>query len=151
MADSPRVMVLNGPNTNLYGTLDPGTYGTEDFAGIRARCERRGETLGLAVDFRQSNHEGVLVDWIQEARGGHAAIVMNGAGYAYTSVALLDALSAFRGPVVEVHLSNTAKREPFRHRSFIALAATGTIAGMGPFGYELALIAVAEMLGGRNG
>jgi 3-dehydroquinate dehydratase-2 len=139
-------MVLNGPNTNLYGTLDPATYGSETFESIRERCVARGGRLGFSIDFRQSNHEGALVDWIQEARETSAAIVMNGAGYAYTSVALLDALSTFEGPVIEVHLSNTARREPFRHRSYIALAATGTIAGMGPFGYELALEAVADIL-----
>lgn len=142
----PTIFLLNGPNTNLYG-LDPsGVYGTESFAAIRQRCLDKGEALGLSVDFRQSNHEGVLVDWIQEARGKAAGIVINGAGYAYTSIAIYDALIAFPGPILEVHMSNTKKREPFRHHSYVALAARGTIAGLGPLGYELALEAMATLV-----
>lgn len=147
MTTKPTVFVLNGPNTNLYGLLDPGTYGAETYDDIVLRTIAWGEKLGLATDVRQSNHEGVLVDWIQEARQKAAAIIMNGAGAAYVSVAIYDALLAFPGPIVEVHMSNTAKREPFRHRSYVGLAATGTIAGFGPRGYELALDAVKDLLG----
>lgn len=150
MTKKPAVFVLNGPNTNLYGMLDPGTYGAETYDDIVRRTIACGEKLGLAVDVRQSNHEGVLVDWIQEARQEAAAIVMNGAGAAYVSVAIYDALLAFAGPIVEVHMSNTAKREPFRHRSYVGLAATGTIAGFGPRGYELALEAVKDLLAGAG-
>lgn len=151
MTTNHTVFVLNGPNTNLYGKLDPGTYGAETYEDIVRRTIAHGEKIGLAVDVRQSNHEGVLVDWIQEARENAAAIVMNGAGAAYVSVAIYDALSAFAGPIVEVHISNTARREPFRHRSYVGLAATGTIAGFGPRGYTLALDAVKDLLaaGGR--
>ena len=140
------VFFLNGPNANLYG-LDPsGVYGSESFPQIEARCRACAEELGLALDFRQSNHEGVLVDWIQEARRAADGLVINGAGLTYTSVAILDALLAFGKPIIEVHMSNLWKREPFRHRSYISKAATGVIAGFGPRGYELALTAVADLI-----
>jgi len=140
------VFFLNGPNANLYG-LDPnGVYGSESFPQIEARCRARAEELGLALDFRQSNHEGVLVDWIQEARRAADGLVINGAGLTYTSIAILDALLAFGKPIIEVHMSNLWKREPFRHRSYISKAATGVIAGFGPRGYELALTAVADLI-----
>ncbi|MBJ3775756.1 type II 3-dehydroquinate dehydratase [Acuticoccus mangrovi] len=140
------VFFLNGPNANLYG-LDPsGTYGSESFPAIKARCERHAERLGLALDFRQSNHEGVLVDWIQEARGSAAGIIINAAGLTYTSVAILDALLAFDGPIIEAHMSNIWKREPFRHHSYVSRAATGVIAGLGALGYELALTALAHLI-----
>lgn len=141
-----RVFFLNGPNANLYG-LDPaGTYGSESFETIRSRCGDHAATLGIDLDFRQSNHEGVLVDWIQEARGAAGGIVINAAGLTYTSVAILDALLAYEGPIVEVHMSNLWKREPFRHHSFVSKAANGVIAGLGARGYLLALSAVAEMI-----
>lgn len=143
-----RIVVINGPNTNLYGVLDQGTYGADTYESIVQRCIARGEAHGFAVEVRQSNHEGVLVDWIQEARGTAAGLVVNGAGAAYVSVALYDALSAFPGPIIEVHMSNLAKRESFRQRSFVALAAKGTISGLGPLGYELAIDALAALLGG---
>lgn len=146
MSAHERVFFLNGPNANLYG-LDPdGTYGTESFPEIEARCRRHAGTLGLALDFRQSNHEGLLIDWIQEARRDAAGLVVNAAGLTYTSIAILDALLAFGKPIVEVHMSNIYKREPFRHRSFVSKAATGIVAGLGPAGYELALTAVAGLI-----
>ncbi|MEO1104285.1 MAG: type II 3-dehydroquinate dehydratase [Pseudomonadota bacterium] len=154
MSGLPKVLVLNGPNTNLYGTLDPGTYGATDYAAIVERTEARGVLRGLDVEVRQSNHDGVLVDWIQEARQTTDALIVNGAGAAYVSVALYDALSAYPGPIIEVHMSNLARREDFRQRSFVALAAMGTISGFGPFGYELAVDAVAQILasgGGEDG
>jgi 3-dehydroquinate dehydratase II len=137
------IVFLNGPNANLYG-LDPGgTYGTESFPALKARCERHAGSVGVALDFRQSNHEGVLVDWIQEARGTAAGLAVNAAGLTYTSVAILDALLAFPGPIVEVHMSNIWKRETFRHHSYVSRAATGVIAGLGGLGYELAITALA--------
>ena len=140
------VFFLNGPNANLYGLDKTGTYGSESFASIEARCQDLAATLGLTLDFRQSNHEGVLVDWIQEARLNADAIVINAAGLSYSSVPILDALLAFDGPIIEAHMSNIWKRESFRHHSYISKAATGVIAGLGALGYQLALTAVATLL-----
>lgn len=141
-----RVFFLNGPNANLYGLDKHGTYGSESFASIEARCQSLAATLGLSLVFRQSNHEGVLVDWIQEARLHADAIVINAAGLSYSSVPILDALLAFDGPIIEAHMSNIWKRESFRHHSYVSKAATGVIAGLGVLGYQLALTAVAELL-----
>ncbi|WP_342308067.1 type II 3-dehydroquinate dehydratase [Pseudomonas fluorescens] len=140
------VYFLNGPNANLYGLDSNGTYGNESFASIEARCQRHAAELGLSLDFRQSNHEGVLVDWIQEARLHADALVINAAGLSYSSVPILDALLAFDGPIIEAHMSNIWKRERLRHHSYLSKAATGVIAGLGALGYELALTAVAELL-----
>jgi 3-dehydroquinate dehydratase-2 len=140
------VFFLNGPNANLYG-LDPsGAYGRHSFVELRERCQTRAATLSLNLEFRQSNHEGQLIDWIQEACGSAQGIIVNAAGLTYTSIAILDALLAFPGPIIEAHMSNIWKREPFRHHSYISKAATGVIAGLGAIGYELALDAVAELL-----
>jgi len=140
------VYFLNGPNANLYG-LDPsGTYGKESFPQIEQRCRSHAEGQHVALDFRQTNHEGVLIDWIQEARLQADGLIINGAGLTYTSVAVLDALLAFGKPIIEVHMSNIYKREPFRHHSFISKAATGIVAGLGPLGYELAIMALARVL-----
>lgn len=143
---SPTVYFLNGPNANLYGLDKSGTYGRESFASIKKRCEDHAASLGLTIDFRQSNHEGVLVDWIQEAREKAEGIVINAAGLTYTSVPILDALLAFEGPIIEAHMSNIWKREPFRHHSYVSRAATGVIAGLGALGYELALTAVSHLI-----
>ena len=140
------VFFLNGPNANLYGLDKAGTYGSESFASIQARCQDLAATLGLTLDFRQSNHEGVLVDWIQEARLNADAIVINAAGLSYSSVPILDALLAFDGPIIEAHMSNIWQRESFRHQSYVSKAATGVIAGLGALGYELALTAIATLL-----
>ncbi len=145
------IYVLNGPNLNLIGTREPGIYGVETLDGIRRRTEARAETLGLTVDFRQSNHEGQLVDWIQEAREKADGIVLNAGAYTHTSVAILDALNAAARPVVEVHLSHVFRRESFRHHSYVAPAADGLICGFGPKGYELALEAMADLLAKRAG
>ncbi|MHA4979868.1 type II 3-dehydroquinate dehydratase [Pseudomonas extremorientalis] len=142
-----RVFFLNGPNANLYGLDENGTYGSESFASIDARCQRHAAALGLTLDFRQSNHEGVLVDWIQEARLHADAIVINAGGLSYSSVPILDALLAFDGPIIEAHMSNIWQRESFRHHSYVSRAATGVIAGLGALGYQLAITAVAELLG----
>lgn len=143
---SLKILVLNGPNLNLLGTREPGIYGRETLAGIEAACSARAEKLGLAVDFRQTNDEGQLVTWIQDAPKDHAAIIINAGAYTHTSVAILDALSAISLPVIEVHLSNIHRREEFRHHSFVAKAADGMICGLGGLGYELALEALAKRL-----
>jgi len=142
------ILILNGPNLNMLGTREPEIYGTETLADIEARCRARGETLGVSVDFRQSNIEGELVGWIQDARKSAQGIIINAAAYTHTSVALLDALNACDMPIVEVHLSNIHQRESFRHKSYIARAADGMICGLGSLGYELALEAVARRLDG---
>jgi 3-dehydroquinate dehydratase II len=143
----PMVFVLNGPNLNLLGVREPAIYGRDTLGDIEARCRSRGATLGLEIDFRQTNHEGQLVDWIQEARLSAAGIVLNAGALTHTSIALLDALSAADLPVIEVHLSNIFRRERFRHHSYVSLAATGVICGLGARGYELALEAVAGLIG----
>ncbi|HWA45664.1 MAG TPA: type II 3-dehydroquinate dehydratase [Hypericibacter adhaerens] len=146
MAKTPTVLILNGPNLNLLGEREPAIYGRTKLADIEKSCRKRAKELGLAADFKQSNHEGELVDWIQAARLSHAAIVINPAAYTHTSVALLDALTAAGLPVIEVHLSNIHRRDRFRHHSYVSLAATGVICGLGAQGYLLALDAVATLL-----
>jgi 3-dehydroquinate dehydratase II len=141
-----RVLVLNGPNLNMLGTREPATYGTETLADIEKMVKAEGKALGLTVTARQSNHEGELVTWIQEARDKFEAIVINPAAYSHTSVAIHDALRAVGLPVIEVHLSNIHAREPFRHHSYVSPVATGVICGLGPAGYRLALRALAEKL-----
>ena len=139
------IYVLNGPNLNLLGVREPHIYGTTTLDQVKAICEARAASHGLRVEFRQSNHEGDLVDWIQEARSAASAVVINPAAYSHTSVALLDALKAAELPVIEGHLSNPAARESFRHHSCVSMAATGVIAGLGVQGYELALDACARL------
>jgi len=140
------VLVLNGPNLNLLGTREPTVYGRETLDDVKYACVAAGGRLGLEVDFRQSNHEGQLIDWIHEARTSAAGIVINPAGLTHTSVSLMDALSACELPVVEVHLSNIHKRESFRHLSYVSRVATGVICGLGPHGYVLALDAMARLV-----
>jgi 3-dehydroquinate dehydratase-2 len=141
------IYVLNGPNLNLLGFREPHIYGTTTLEDVRALCAARAAALGHAIVFRQSNHEGELIDWIQEAREAAAALVLNPAGYGHTSIAILDALKALTIPVIECHLSNPAAREPFRHRTYVSLAASGVVAGFGARSYELALEAAAGLIG----
>ena len=143
---APTILVLNGPNLNLLGAREPDVYGHETMAEIEAACAKRASALGLTVEFRQSNSEGELVDWIQEARNGYAGLIVNAGAYTHTSVALLDALLACDVPVIEVHLSNIFQREDFRHHSYVSKAARGLICGFGGFGYEMALEAAARLL-----
>jgi 3-dehydroquinate dehydratase II len=143
---SKPVFVLNGANLNLLGVREPHIYGSTTLAEIEAMCRERAAQLGLALEFRQSNSEAVLIDWIHEAIEAACAIVINPAGHSFTSMAILDALKVFRWPIVEVHISNIHRREPLYHRSYISYAATGVIAGLGAQGYVLALEAISEML-----
>ncbi len=144
---APTILVLNGPNLNILGTREPDVYGHETMAEIEAACAKRASALGLTVEFRQSNSEGELVDWVQGARNGYAGLIVNAGAYTHTSVALLDALLACDVPVIEVHLSNIFQRDDFRHHSYVSKAARGLICGFGGFGYEMALDAAARMLG----
>jgi 3-dehydroquinate dehydratase-2 len=140
------VFVLNGANLNLLGVREPHIYGSATLADIEARCRERATELGMTLEFRQSNSEATLVDWIHEAIEAASGIVINPAGHSFTSIPILDALKIFRWPIVEVHISNIHRREPHYHRSFVSYAATGVIAGMGAHGYVLALEAIDALL-----
>ncbi|MBL8564931.1 MAG: type II 3-dehydroquinate dehydratase [Hyphomicrobiaceae bacterium] len=140
------VYVLNGPNLNLLGAREPHVYGHETLADVRRRAEAAASRVGLTLEFRQSNHEGQLIDWVHEARDKGAGLIVNAGGLTHTSIALLDALQAAELPVIEVHLSNIFRREPFRHHSYVSLAAKGVICGLGAKGYELAVEAMADVL-----
>ena len=130
----------------MLGTREPEIYGRESLADIEAACVARGRDLGLEVEFRQSNSEGELVGWVQDARGVFDALIINAAAYTHTSVAILDALRAFDAPIIEVHITNIHQRDEFRRHSYVAMAARAVIAGCGTYGYELALDAAARML-----
>ncbi len=140
------VYILNGPNLNLLGRREPHIYGTQTLKNVESMCEAKAAALGLTIDFRQTNHEGELIDWVQEAMDSAAALILNAAGYTHTSVALHDALKALSIPIIEVHLSDPAQRESFRHISFVGMAATQSIAGLGARGYELALESAASLV-----
>ena len=141
-----RILVLNGPNLNLLGIREPATYGSDTLADIEKLCRSQAKAEGLELDFRQSNHEGELVTWIQQARGTVDGVVINPAAYSHTSVAIHDALRMLDVPIVEVHLSNIHAREAFRHHSYVSAVASGVICGLGPTGYRLAIMALAEKL-----
>lgn len=146
MAKPPIIYVLNGPNLNLLGTREPEIYGSDTLDDIAGQLEDRAREIGVEVEIRQSNHEGHLIDWLQEAQAeGAKAVILNAAGFTHSSVALLDAVRAISTPVIEVHLSNPQARESFRRRSLIAPAARGTIAGFGALSYMLALDAAARL------
>jgi 3-dehydroquinate dehydratase II len=145
----PTVFILNGPNLNLLGVREPSVYGHDTLGDIEERCAARAASLDLQIDFRQTNHEGQLVDWVQEARESADGIILNAGALTHTSVAVLDALSAADLPIIEVHLSNIFQRESFRHHSYVSLAARGVICGLGAHGYELALEAIAHLIEGE--
>ncbi len=140
------VVVLNGPNLNLLGRRQPEIYGRETLADLEADCRHVGEGLGLEIEFRQSNREYEIIDWIHEARGRAAGLVINPAALTHTSVAILDALHTFEGPIIEVHISNVHKREAFRHHSYVSTVASGVIVGCGTQGYGLALQRIAALI-----
>ena len=142
----PTVFILNGPNLNLLGVRERSVYGHDTLGDIEERCITRAAALDLQIDFRQTNHEGQLVDWVHEARESADGIILNAGALTHTSVAVLDALSAADLPVIEVHLSNIFRRESFRHLSYVSLAASGVICGLGAHGYELALEAIARLI-----
>ncbi|MGA9659450.1 MAG: type II 3-dehydroquinate dehydratase [Asticcacaulis sp.] len=142
---SKPIYVLNGPNLNLLGVREPEIYGHDTLADIESRCAALLEGTGHGLVFRQTNHEGELVDWIQAARTDAHALIINPAAFTHTSVALYDALKALSIPVIECHLSNPHAREPFRHHSYVSLVAKGVIAGLGAIGYELAIRAVLSL------
>ncbi|HVJ35399.1 MAG TPA: type II 3-dehydroquinate dehydratase [Terriglobia bacterium] len=146
MPNPSRALILNGPNLNMLGVREPSIYGRDTLDDIGRNCAKRAAELGLQIDFRQSNHEGELVTWIQQARGSASGIIINPGAYGHTSIALLDALLITELPVIEVHLSNIFRREEFRHHTYVSQAASGVICGLGAQGYLLALEALATLL-----
>ncbi|MDN5842570.1 MAG: 3-dehydroquinate dehydratase [Alcaligenaceae bacterium] len=147
---TPTIYILNGPNLNLLGVREPHIYGHETLDDVRQSCEAQAHSLGLQIDFRQSNFEGDLIESVHEARDHAAAIIINPAGYSFTSVALLDSLKAFDGPKIEVHISNIHKRESIYQTSLVSRTADAVIAGMGLRGYLAALKEVADRLAQNN-
>ena len=146
MAERPTIFVLNGPNLNLLGTREPEIYGTDTLDDIAGRLDDRARAAGAVIDFRQSNHEGHLIDWLHEAQAeGAKAVLLNAAGYTHSSIAILDAIKAIHVPVFEVHLSDPHKREDFRHLSYVGMAAHSVFAGHGAKSYELALDAALQL------
>lgn len=150
MDAEPTVMILNGPNLNMLGLREPKLYGSETLSDVEVACRERAVALGLAIEFRQSNHEGDLIDWIHEARGSADVIVINAGGLTHSSVALHDALKASDLPVIEVHMTNIHAREAFRHHSFVAPVAVGSICGFGIHSYLLAIEAAANLVDDRD-
>lgn len=143
---SKKILLLNGPNLNLLGVREPEIYGYDTLADVEARCLAHAKNLGVELDARQTNHEGVLVDWIQEARGNFDAIILNAGAYTHTSIAIHDALKAYEGYKMELHVSDPKKREVFRHISYVELASDAVIAGHGVNGYIMALDDVLEKI-----
>ena len=146
----PTVLVLNGPNLNLLGEREPEIYGTDTLADVEALCRKAASLAGLDIDFRQSNHEGELVDAIHEARNTAVGLVINAGAYTHTSIALRDALAAVTFPVFEVHLSNVHQREEFRHHSYLSAVSNGVITGCGPSGYAYAIARISELVDHRH-
>jgi len=144
---SNNILVLNGPNLNMLGTREPEIYGSDTLEDIERKVTSHATEMGYSIDFRQSNSEGELVSWIQQARNDNCAIILNAGAYTHTSIAMLDALKAVELPVIEVHLSNVFQRESFRHHSYISPAAVGVICGFGDMSYILALEAIKDILG----
>jgi 3-dehydroquinate dehydratase II len=141
-----KILIINGPNLNMLGTREPHIYGHESLADVAALCQAEGKRYGIEIDFRQTNHEGEMVTWIQEARGAADGIVINPGAYSHTSIAIMDALLGVEMPVIEVHISNIFKREAYRHHSYISAASKGVICGLGTNGYSLAIQAIASYI-----
>ncbi len=146
---SKPVLILNGPNLNLLGTREPEVYGSTSLADVETMCRERAAAHGLEISFHQSNSEAEIIGWIHGAIEGASGIIINPAAFTHTSVAILDALNMVKRPIIEVHISNPHKREPFRHHSYVTHAATGLICGLGVNGYVVAVDAIADMLGGE--
>ena len=146
VADNAKILIINGPNLNMLGVREPSIYGSDTLADIKERCHAHARKLNLEIDFRQSNFEGELVTWIQECRTTHQGVIINGAAFTHTSVAILDALSLLETPIIEVHLSNIFAREHFRHHSYISSVAAGVICGFGWRSYPLALDGIKGIL-----
>ena len=147
---SKPILILNGPNLNLLGTREPQIYGSTTLPEVEAMCRARAAQIGLEISFRQTNHEGQLVDWTHEAIEGADGIIINPAAYTHTSVAILDALKNVKAPIIELHISNPHQREEFRHKSFVTPVATATIAGLGVDGYPIALEAMSKLIARRS-
>jgi 3-dehydroquinate dehydratase-2 len=147
---SKPILILNGPNLNLLGRREPHIYGATTLAEVEEMCRRRAERHGLAISFHQSNSETQIIDWIQGGIDAADGIIINPAAFTHTSVAILDALTMVKQPIIELHISNPHKREPFRHHSYVTLAATGLICGLGVNGYALAVDAMADLLEARK-
>ncbi len=145
------VFVINGPNLNMLGLREPDVYGHETLAGLEERCRTKAKALGLDISFRQSNLEGEIVTWIQDARSTASGLILNAGAYTHTSVAIHDALRIAELPLIEVHLTNIYKREPFRHHSYVSAVANGVLCGLGGHGYELALDAIHKILTVKKG
>jgi 3-dehydroquinate dehydratase II len=145
-----KILVVNGPNLNLFGTREPSVYGTTTLADIQTLLQKRATQLGVEIDFKQSNHEGQLIDWIHQARGVVGAILINAGAYTHTSVAIRDAISGVAIPTIEVHLSNVHAREEFRHHSCLSSVCSGLIVGFGSFSYVLALEAAVNVIAVKN-
>ncbi|MGD1878926.1 MAG: type II 3-dehydroquinate dehydratase [Kiloniellaceae bacterium] len=150
MAKAPKVLILNGPNLNMLGSRQPDVYGRESLSDVEDSCRRHGKGLGLGIDCRQSNSEGELVGWIQDARNSHDGIVINPGAYSHTSIAIMDAFLAVGLPLIEVHLSNIHRREAFRHHSYVSKVADAVICGLGSQGYLAALDAMAQRLNAQQ-
>ena len=147
----PRILVLNGPNLNLLGLRQPEIYGRDTLADVKSNCRKLADELGLELDFRQSNAEHQLIDWIHEARTSAAGLIINPGAFTHTSIAILDALKTCEFPILEVHISNIHRREDFRHHSYVSLAATGVMAGFGVHGYVLAVRHIGQLVGASKG
>lgn len=149
MAQSHAILIINGPNLNMLGSRQPEVYGKTTLDDIKGSCEAKAKALGLVVDFRQSNHEGEIIDWIQQSKTRFGGLIINAGAFSHTSVALLDALLACELPVIEVHLSNIYRRETFRQHSYVSQVATGVVCGLGSQGYTLAIEAMGNILNSK--
>jgi 3-dehydroquinate dehydratase-2 len=147
----PRILILNGPNLNSLGLRQPEIYGRDTLADVESNCRKLADELGLELDFRQSNAEHQLIDWIHEARTSAAGLIINPGAFTHTSIAILDALKTCEFPILEVHISNIHRREDFRHHSYVSLAATGVMAGFGVHGYVLAVRHIGQLVGASKG
>lgn len=149
-ASGPTVLVLHGPNLNLLGTREPHIYGSTTLADVEAMCAKKAKVLGHTISFRQSNHEGQLVDWIQEAINGAAGIIINPGAYTHTSIAIHDALKNVKAPIIELHVSHPHQREAFRHLSYVSMVAQALICGLGALGYPVSVEAMAGLLAAKS-